>query len=344
MLTVASFAYAVNFNNGSTATSTVSQYMIASDGSLTPLGAPTVPAGVNPFALAVDASNQYLYVANFYQPGTNTPGSLSQFALNSDGSLAPLGVPTVATLHGPSSVVANPKGPYVYVADFESSAISQYAIGAGGALAPMSVASFQVGTGNSYPVSIAVNPAGTNAYVATYTSPGSVYQYSVAADGSLSPLTSPSVPAGSDSNSLVVDPSGHFVYVANAGDNTVSQYSVAADGSLAAQSPATVAAGKRPWSITVDAAGHNAYVANRGDGTVWQYLIGAGGALTYNSSVTAGTGASFVAFDPSGHTAYVTNRDSTANSISEFSVAADGTLSPLGTASAAANPSAIVTR
>src|SRR5208282_3962276 len=67
-LTVASaLAYAVNFNNGNV-NGSVSQFAIAADGSLTTLTSPTVNAGANPYSLAVDPSNQYLYVANYTQP------------------------------------------------------------------------------------------------------------------------------------------------------------------------------------------------------------------------------------------------------------------------------------
>ena len=43
------YAYVVNITDN-----TVSQYAIAADGSLTPLSAPTVQTGTQPFAIAID--------------------------------------------------------------------------------------------------------------------------------------------------------------------------------------------------------------------------------------------------------------------------------------------------
>ena len=56
--------------------------------------------------------------------------------------------------------------------------------------------------------------------------------------------------AGSQPQSVTVDPSGKYAYVANDGGN-VSQYTIDASGRLAAMTPAaTVAAGTSPVSVT----------------------------------------------------------------------------------------------
>ena len=67
------------------------------------------------------------------------------------------------------------------------------------------------------------------AYVANGTS-NDVSQYTIEADGTLSPLTPATVAAGNGPNSVTVEPSGQFAYVANF--STVSQYRVGADGTL----------------------------------------------------------------------------------------------------------------
>jgi len=346
-LTVAgALAYAVNITTGN-----VSQFAIAAagspvPGSLTPLTNPTVAAGANPFSLAVDPSNQYLYVANYTKPGTVAPGSISQYTIGADGSLTPMANPTVATLLGPNSIAVNPKGPYVYVADYNSSAVSQYNIGAGGALTPMTVPFVTAGAG-LVPASIAVTPAGTYAYVADNDTAGVVYQYRISpTDGSLTPLTpQPSVTAGKDPQWVAVDPSGQYVYVANTGDGSISQYTInQATGVLTPMNPATVLSGASPLFIAIDAKGQNAYVVNQGDSTVWQFTI-TGGALAYASTVTVGTGPSSIAIDPTGQFAHVTNRASATGTISQFAIQPNGSLTPLAnpTVTVGPNPATIIT-
>jgi hypothetical protein len=71
-----------------------------------------------------------------------------------------------------------------------------------------------------------------------------------------------------------------FVYVANAGDNTVSAYTVGADGFLTPIPGSPFAAGSFPESVAVDPTGKFAYVANFSANNVSAYSIGADGALT----------------------------------------------------------------
>jgi DNA-binding beta-propeller fold protein YncE len=168
-------------------------------------------------------------------------------------------------------------------------------------------------------------------------------------------LGTATVPAGNHPNGVVVDPSGQFVYVPNNGDNTVSQYRIGAGGALTAIAAAVPSGGAGPWSITIDAASRNAYVPNRGAGTVTHFTIDATGALTLavavapaTNPVTAGTGSTSIAIDPSGSFGYVTNRDPATlvpHTISQFSIAANGDLTPLTppTAAAGAQPAAIIT-
>jgi 6-phosphogluconolactonase (cycloisomerase 2 family) len=366
-LTVVAFAYAVNINKFNAANaSNLSQYIIGTNGALSPMNTPTVATGRNPYSLTADSNSQYVYVANY--DTLSVTGSVSQFAIGADGSLTPLSTPTIAAGNGPNGIAANPAAPYVYVVNYNSSDIYQYSIGAGGLLNPLVTPTVAAGTNAA---SIALTPTGTYAYVANNNFPGatgSVSEYSVdplgsPTAGSLTPLSTPTVPAGAWPNEVVVDPSGRFVYVVNsntnASGNSISQYTIGANGLLTPMSPPTVPTGTQPWSITIDAAGRNAYVPNRNNGnvgTVSHYTIDAAtGALTLavplapaTNPVAAGTGPSFLAIDPSGGFAYVTNRyppDATPHTISQYSIAANGDLTPLTppTATAGAQPTGIIT-
>src|SRR5690606_17515647 len=76
------------------------------------------------------------------------------------------------------------------------------------------------------------------AYVANYNG-ASLSQYAIdAATGALSPVAGGSVATEVEPNSVAVHPGGRFVYVTNAGSNTISQFAIGADGALSPLSPA----------------------------------------------------------------------------------------------------------
>ena len=59
-------------------------------------------------------------------------------------------------------------------------------------------------------------------------------------------------PAGRSPNSVTVDPTGQFAYVANFGDNTVSAYTInSSTGALNAVGGSPFAAGNAPYSVAI---------------------------------------------------------------------------------------------
>jgi DNA-binding beta-propeller fold protein YncE len=147
---------------------------------------------------------------------------------------------------------------------------------------------FRIGSAN---VTLYAKWANKFAYVAN-NGDGTVSQYTIDANGTLTAMNPATVNAGVNPRSVAVDPSGKYVYVANNGDGTVSQYTIGANGTLTAMNPATVNAGTGPISVAVDPSGKYVYVANNGDGTVSQYTIGANGTLTAMSPATVAAGVS----------------------------------------------------
>jgi len=62
--------------------------------------------------------------------------------------------------------------------------------------------------------------------------------------------------AGAGANSIVIDPTGSFAYVANAAAATISEYSInASTGGLTAVSGSPLATGSGPESLAIDPAG-----------------------------------------------------------------------------------------
>ena len=277
---VPSGLYAYVANNGS---NNVSEYTISAGvlTSNTPTANPTgtVTAGPSPVFVTVDPSGQYVYVVN---TGPN-PGTVSQYTINSDGTLAAMTPATVAAGITPNSMAVDPSGHYAYVANYGDGTISEYTINAGALTLTATV------SGNNNPASISVDPSGPYVYVANYSS-GTVSEYSIGAGGVLTAIGT--VAAGTNPVSVTVDSSGSYVYVANkssgANAGTVSEYSIGTGGVLAAI--AAVGTGKNPSSVTVAPSGQYAYVANLGDGTVSQYTIISGVLIANTTAATVTVG------------------------------------------------------
>jgi len=93
-------------------------------------------------------------------------------------------------------------------------------------------------------------------------------------------MATPTVATGALPESITIDPSGRYAYVADFDINGVSQYRIGANGELSPMSPAMVETGSGPVFVTVDPSGQYVYVVNLLDGTVSQFTIGTNGALT----------------------------------------------------------------
>ncbi len=149
-------------------------------------------------------------------------------------------------------------------------------------------------------------------YVTNY-GDGTVSQFRVKPNGTLTPLTPPAVRAHGLAHALAADPTGRFLYVTSARDwkrrdCVISQFRVAEDGRLTALSPAQVAVPGTPATIAVEPSGRFVYVFNR-EGTVAQFRIGPDGRLSPLSpqvvkAANAGGVTPIVGFDKAHHILY----------------------------------------
>ncbi len=152
------------------------------------------------------------------------------------------------------------------------------------------------------------------AYVANQGS-DNVSGYTIdAATGVLSEVAGSPFAAGTSPESISVDPSGKFIYVANFGSaiasGNVSAYTIdASTGALSEVAGSPFAAGTQPVSVAVEPSGRFAYVANNVSGNISAYRIDATtGALTsIGAAVAAGFRPNAITVDPSGKFAYVAN-------------------------------------
>jgi YVTN family beta-propeller protein len=167
--------------------------------------------------------------------------------------------------------------------------------------------------------------------------------------GSSNSLTFTTTTGGVDPQSIAVDPTGKFAYVANAGcaggvAGYVSMYTInPTTGALASIGPPVSSQDASANSVTVDPFGKFAYAANSGDdfssdGSVVMYSINATtGALTSTGAISGNCPGLCVPLsvvvDPSGKFAYVANGDGIVpNSVAMYTInATTGALTSKGT-------------
>jgi 6-phosphogluconolactonase len=145
--------------------------------------------------------------------------------------------------------------------------------------------------------------------------------------GDLVPTTPATVTTGINSESLVVDPLGRFVSVANlvfnaADQATISMYTIhSSTGNLTLTNPPTVPTGFFPQGIGIDPSGKFVYTANSNDNTVSMFTINPStGILTPTTpdSVATGWRPLSVTVHPSGKFAYAANQDD--DTVSMYSI------------------------
>jgi len=314
----------------------VSAYTVdAATGTLAATPGSPFAAGNLPVAIAVDPRGNYAYVAN------QTDATISAFTIDhTSGALAAVKGSPFATGPAPNSVAIDPSSSFVYVTNGDAGTVSAYAIAADGALSAVSGSPFATG---SSPSSVAVNPheypavaLTTYVYVANQAD-DTVSQFTInfsngALTGALS-ADGAQVAAGMGPRALAVDPSGQFVYVANATVNSLSGYNFSNNnlGVPAVLGGSPYQTGSGPNSVAVDPLDNFVYVANQDSDTISAYGLAASGDLTALAGAPFATGdaPSAVAVDPTGNFVYVTNAGS--GSVSVFAInAGTGALSEIG--------------
>jgi DNA-binding beta-propeller fold protein YncE len=321
--TPSAYVYATSWSQ------TVRQYAADDAGLLSELSPGEVGgAGATSVGAAATPDRRSLYVVN------QTSGTVSQYDIAGDGTLAPKTPDSVATGSSPQGVAVAPDGQHVYVVNQGDRTVGVYGVDGAGALTLAASAPAGRGAGQ-----IALSPDGSSAYVTNLTD-GTVSQYDVGADGALTPKDPASVPAGSRPSGIAVSTDGASVYVANqVTAGTVSQYSVdAQSGALAPKAQPTVAAGSQPRAIL--AVADRVYVANIGSSSISQYAADGGGALSqFAPAVTSVRSPFGLALSPDGHSLYVAGF--TDGMVGQYDVAGDGTLAAKDPSSVTANPSPV---
>jgi 6-phosphogluconolactonase len=113
-------------SGGTAAVGQISSYVINSDNSLSPGTGSPFAAGVAPDAIATDPTNRFVYVTDFKQNVI-----LSYGVQGSGGFIIPLqggSSTTTPTGNLPSAVTVDPRGKFIYVANYLDGTVSGYAL------------------------------------------------------------------------------------------------------------------------------------------------------------------------------------------------------------------------
>jgi 6-phosphogluconolactonase (cycloisomerase 2 family) len=217
------------------------------NGELVSAGKP-VMTGAGPTSIAVDPTSRFVFVANFIS------GDISAFTVNpSNGMLKSVG-DALPVGTNPCAIAVDPSGRLAFAANFTSNDISVLRIH------PVTgdlelIATVPAGVN---PASVTVDPSGRHLYVANSGS-GDVSAFAIDGDsGTLNPVrceggegcNGGNFLAGTNPQSISVDVSGRFVYVANFTSNAVTTYSITTDtGVLVSAGGEAATQGSAPISL-----------------------------------------------------------------------------------------------
>jgi 6-phosphogluconolactonase (cycloisomerase 2 family) len=283
------YAYDVAPDSGSNGVGSVFAYSITSTGlSFTNIN--MVGAGKGPSWLTTDLSGSFLYVT------MQTDTDIWKYDLVS--GVPTNGASTDTTSPGPVFVTTEPSGQYVYVANTTGASIDMYKINLpGGSLGPVGSGFTAQGMSQNW---IAIDPSGRFAYSADETG-NAVWEFTIATNGVLNLNSVPSLPVGASSakpgvGSVVVEPTGKFLYATNVSLGQIYAFSIDPSTGLLTAVPTSLPDGEvadpgaAPGELAVDISGKYLYCVTTptaGSGTINIYSIDSStGLLTSVGSVT----------------------------------------------------------
>jgi 6-phosphogluconolactonase (cycloisomerase 2 family) len=280
----------------------ISVLRVGHNGSLQPAGgSPFSSNGVDPVSIAVH--HDLVYVANA-GPGSSTGDTnYTGFRLDHGGRLSPIPDSTYVLPNDskPGQVLFDRDGRKLVGTRIVTSLIDSFTVGHDGRLtaapgSPYDAQAFSPPQGwgqlgaefspthaNELFVTDAHTAAGGGAF------PGLVSSFTVARDGTLTPLGAPVANDGGAACWIELSRDGRFAFVVNTGSKTVSSYSIGAGGSLTfLDSVGGVGAGAEDARLSPD--GSTLWVVGSGTDTVTGFAVH-GGTLTPLVSIAGPAGA-----------------------------------------------------
>jgi 6-phosphogluconolactonase (cycloisomerase 2 family) len=239
-----------------------------STGALTGLG--STVTGTTPQQVAIDASGKWVFV-------TNLGGSVSQYVINTDGTLKANG--SVAGFSGrPFGIVAHPSAEFIYVSDNTAGLIYAYSIDSTGNLTEVGSPIPSRGTIAGTPGLMAIGSDSTGTFFLFADDPnnGSVSSFQIQPNGSLTfgMLSNPQSgkPVGiAVATQTVNGVRTDYLFTANQTGNVIIDYT--RQGAQFQEVNATTDA-NAPTGIIVDPQNAFVYTGNFGNATVVQLQLG----------------------------------------------------------------------
>jgi DNA-binding beta-propeller fold protein YncE len=220
-----------------------------------------------------------------------------------------------------------------FVTDQDSANVAQFTISTSQTLSFNGSA-----TSDSGPHAVAATPNGKYLYATNYGAGNNydrgdtVSQYSIGADGTLTPLSPASVTTTAGPLQIAVSPDGKNAYVASDGggpNGNVTEYSIAADGTLHQIGTLNDPNFNFPSGVAVSPDGTSVYVADQESGSIFEFNRASDGTLTAKSTGSVSFNGGYnpvLALTPDGNYLYAAG-DS--GEIDQYSVGSGGQLSPL---------------
>jgi len=178
--------------------------------------------------------------------------------------------------------------------------------------------------------SIAIHPSGKFLYAAN-SGENDVSLFTIASNGTITEVT-PRAQVGTAPKLLVIDSAGQFLYVGDSGSTDIYAFSIDATTGALAQVGSSFQIGVSPLNMKLSPSGNFLYVTAASQlagqpGYIEVFSV-ASGALTFvPPAVQPGSSPYGLAIDPSGAHLYTANFGD--NTISEFTINSDGTLTEL---------------
>jgi hypothetical protein len=341
------YAYVASAGPNPGSAGVIYEYAVMSDYSVSPLPQASISAGIDPAAVVL--AQGYVYVVNVGD------GTISQYDIAADHTLTPMNPATVTNpgMHtlGAAPVAAriDPTGSFLYVTNAADDAVSQFSISGGGQLVPLTPSTVATGVD---PVAIvdALVPDSTAAYYVVNSGAagdtGTVSAYSSGENGTLMPLGSDPLAAGTNPTAIAINEISTNVYVMSNCDGaectgSIRQFAVGSGGALTDTGViATTGSHYDAVDMVISQPGPNSYAyvlsnatgASTNAGALWQYGVGSTGELTPASPPMLNVGAVAVAQTMQVGLLYVltansradANTGSTGGNINVYGMGADG--------------------
>lgn len=279
-LAFAGSSSAQTFFVGNPSSNTITSFNVGANGVPAATGAAATTTGAGPNSLNITPNGAVLTQANYTSAST-----VASWAIGATSSLTSTG-PAIATNEGPIQSAISPNGKFLYqTSGFGGAGIKAYAIGADGKLTLIET---EPTTSNGNGISI--TPDGR--YLYECTAIGGLWDFAIAADGSLSQLNGDGkVPGTNGCLGATITPNGQMLVTGElVGGSSLDQIRsrrIGADGSLTSVDTETV--GYRPDEISASPNGRFIVSFDKGSGgstsaSVSGTAIDADGQLTHKTT------------------------------------------------------------